>query len=144
MFRLLFLTSPLVFSFPRIVVGCVLFLFRSGGVLPVFCFYPDFLHLQVFLDSLFVSFLSSFLPWPGPPGLFLFHRRKISRMSFSAAGKCKVQLPHGIFPQSFFPQEVEMDFHRNAHGKSRSNCFPVPGSFVALVVFKSVWLMLSV
>jgi hypothetical protein len=36
-----------------------------------------------------------------------------------------------------FFQEVEMDFHRNAHGKSRSNCFSVPGFLFSLVVLKS-------
>jgi hypothetical protein len=137
MFRLLFLTSPLVFSFPRIVVGCVLFLFRSGGVLPVFCFYPDFLHLQVFLDSLFVSFLSSFLPWSSSRGVFVLSTKNLQDVFFCCRQVQSSIAPWYLFPK-LFPQEVEMmDSHRNAHGKSRSNCFHVPGSFVALVVFKS-------
>lgn len=40
--------------------------------------------------------------------------------------------------QTFF-QEVEMDFHRNAHGKSRLKRFPVSGSLFALVASKFEW-----
>jgi len=37
-----------------------------------------------------------------------------------------------------------MDFHRNAHGKSRLICFPVPVSLVVPVVLKSLWWVLFI
>jgi hypothetical protein len=130
MFRLLFLTSPLVFSFPRIVVGCVLFLFRSGG----YCQSSVFIQIFSICKFSLTPFLFLFFPlfFRGPaPGVFLFYRRKISRMSFSAAGKCKVQLPHGIFPQSFFHKRwrwISIEMH-TARVDRIVFMFLVPGSF---------------
>lgn len=54
----------------------------------------------------------------------------------------QMQVQGACFPWLFFSktfsQEEEMDFHRNAHGKSRLKHFPVSGSLFVLVVSRSL------
>lgn len=105
-------------------------LFRSGGC-PVFCFFP----FQIFPSASFpllLFFARLSISSMAAPGYFR-SIDKISRMLFSAAdARGRVCFSWSFLPKAV-SQEVEMNFHRNAHGKSRLKCFPVPVSLVVLV-----------
>lgn len=116
------------------------FFFLEAGGFPVFCF-PESPSAS-FLLFIFPLPVLPFLPWQ-LRGIFCFID-KISRMFFSAADVSGKGMFSWSFPPKLFPQEVEMDFHRNAYGKSRLKCFSLPVSLVVLVVLKSFWWMLSI
>jgi hypothetical protein len=107
--RLLFLTSSLVF-YPEIVVGCcVLFLFRSGGVCQSSVLIQIFSICKFSLTPfcLFSPLSSVAAPW-----CFCLIDGGLQDVSLRCRSCCL------WYPPNAFSQEVDVDFHRNAHGKS--------------------------
>jgi hypothetical protein len=121
---------------PRIVVGCGFFFLEAGGF--QFSVFQN-CHLQVFFYSFFFA-QSSLSSVAEAPGYFSVSSTR-SPGCFSAADVSGKGMFFMVFSPKAFPQEVEMDIHRNAHGKSRLKCFSVPVSLLALAV--SSWWVLS-